>query len=899
MSIRPRIRRAFRLAIRRRDLTDAEIDEELRFHLEARVAQLMTRGLTPERAHAEARRRFGESWNDAVARIHDAGTLRERKLGMHEWLDAVLMDLQYAARTLGRQRGFAAVVVLTFVLGIGANATLFGVIDHLLLRPPAHVREPERLVKLRAGVADRGFDNQTFNYPAYKAIRDQARGFAGVVATAPVDMPVGRGEAAQRAKGLLVTGNYFSTLGVRPAIGRFFSPAEDTEPLGETVAVLSHGYWVQHFSSSPSAVGATIDLGDRTFTVIGVAPVDFSGLELDAPDIWIPMSAAGSMSPAGRSWATNGGGSWLQIYARLEPGIPAQQAADDAMSVAREAAPNAFFVGRDWRFVTKPVMQSRAASQGASPAVATVLGGMSIIVLLICCANVANLFLARGLRRRREIAVRLALGVSRRRLVAQLLTESVLLAALGGAAAILVAYWGGNVVRATLFAGVTLPGSTVDGRVFMFTVAVAVVTGLVTGLLPALQSSRPQLTSALKSGAREGGGQRSRARSALLIAQTALSVVLLVGAGVFVRSLAKLDDVRLGVDVDRVLIGSMDLRAIGLPQSAVDQTFDRALERVKAVPGVTHAAIGATVPFGQSWGTQLAIAGRDSVIHAFSMLNAVTPDYFGTLGARLLSGRDFRPSDGEGSSPVVIINEMLATRYWRGTSPVGRCIRIGADTAPCAEVIGVAENVRRQSIFEDSLGFVHVPLAQVRDRLTARQLVVRVSDGNAGPTVDAVRRAMQTAAPGLPFADVHLVAAEPVVRTEMRPFRLGASLFGVFGLLALVLAAVGIYGVISFNVAQRTQEMGVRVALGAQARDVAGLVVTDGVKLAAVGAALGTVIALFGARYVASMLYDVSARDPLVIAAVAVGMLLVAVIACLVPAWRAMRVDAVVALRAE
>jgi predicted permease len=897
--IRPRIRRAFRIALRRRHLTATDVDAELELHLELRIQQLVSQGFTRDEAIIEAQRRFGASWDQVIARLHAAGSLREEQLSMSERFEALTTDLRYAARTLVRQRGFSAVVIATFVLGIGANATMFGVVDRLLFRAPAHIRNPDQIVMLVAGFQDREPAQRSFNYPAYTAIRDRARGFEGVIATVIVDMSIGRGEEAQRAKGMLASGNYFSMLGVRPAIGRFFSPDEDRAPLGAPVAVVSYGFWTRHFSSDPGAIGRSLDLGQRPFTVIGVAPPHFTGLEFDTPDIWIPMSSAGSMQPFGAAWATNTQGSWLRIFARLKPSVPGQLAADDALRLTREVAPDAFFAGKEWRFGVAPLMKSRANEQGASASVTALLGGMTLIVLLICCANVANLMLARGLRRRREIAVRLALGVSRGRLVAQLLTESVVLALLGSAVALLVAYWGGHLMRSLLFADVTLTGSPVDGRVLAFTFTIAVLTGVVTGLIPAWQTSRPELTTSLKAGAREGGGRRSRLRAGLLIVQTALSLVLLVGAGLFVRSLTRLNAVRLGVDVDRVLIGTMDLRSTGRPQSVVDDVFARAAEKVRGVPGVTNVALGLTVPFGPSWGTGVLIPGRDSVIDASAMFNAVTPEYFTTLGARVLRGRDFKETDTESSTRVAVINEMLATRYWRGSSPLGECVRIGSDTVPCVTIVGVVENVRRQSIFEDSTGAIYVPLVQGSRRIGWRQLVARVNGSDPARSVDLVRRAMQTAAPGLPFADVHLVSDESTVRSELRPFRLGASMFGIFGGIALLLAAVGIYGVVSFSVAQRMQEMGIRIALGAQARDIAKLVMREGVGMTAIGAGLGAVIALLGARYVAAMLFEVPARDPIVLSVVATSLLVVAVVACLVPAWRAMRVDAVISLRSE
>jgi predicted permease len=543
-------------------------------------------------------------------------------------------------------------------------------------------------------------------------------------------------------------------------------------------------------------------------------------------------------------------------------------------------------------------MTARGEETGASATIATLLGAMSLIVLLIACANVANLLLARGIRRRREMAVRLALGVTRRRLIEQLLTESVLLAALGGVAAIVVAHWGGVLVRRLLLGDLALTSSVLDLRVLAFTAVVALLVGVLTGLIPALQASRAEVFSTISAGGNRGGARRTRAQSALLAVQAALSLVLLIGAGLFGRSLLAVNAQRMGVDVDRVFIGSMNLRSIGRPASEADAVFTRALERVQGAPGIASAAIAATVPFGPSFGRDVGVMGRDSVRHYTSMYNVVTPDYFRTLGASLLRGRDFADVDRESAPRVVIVNEMLARRAWGNENALGRCVRVGNDSLPCATVIGVVENVRRQSIFEDSTNFVYLPLAQARSWINARFIVARAA-GDPAIVAETVRHAMQTAAPQLPFADVRLVKNQPVVRHETLPFRLGAVMLGVFGALALLLAAVGVYGVISYDVGQRTREIGVRMALGARAADVASLVMRDGLRLVAIGGVIGTAIALAAGRLVTPLLYETSPRDPAVLAGVALLLLVVATLACLVPARRAMRVDINTAIREE
>ncbi len=892
-----RIKRLFRLDTGRRARSaEAETDAELRFHFEQRVAALLAAGRTRAEAEAEALARFGP-FEESRAQLVEAARHREETLDMADRLSAFRQDLGYVARQLRRSPAFTIAVLLTFALGVGANATMFGVIDRVLLRPPAFVRAPERVVAFVAG-RDNDFDQRTANYPVYRALRDNSSAFDGVTATAPVSVPLGRGESAQNVSGLLVTATYFRMLGVSPALGRFFGADEDQEPMGVPVVVLSHGFWQRQFGGVGSAIGSTLLLGDRQFTVIGVAPKGFTGVDLVAPDLWIPMSAAGALQPMGSSWATTSMATWLHLFARVRPGVPIERAANDAMRVAREAAPKAFFTGTGWEFRLVPIIRARASEQGASASVLTLLAVMSVIVLIIACANVANLLVARGLRRRREIAVRLALGVARSRLVAQLLTESVVLALAGGAVALLVASWGGGIVRRLLLEDTPIDASPVDLRVLLFTAAVALVVGTVTGLWPALAASRPNLAAALKQGT--GHGRRSRTRNVLLGTQAALCLVLLVGAGLFERSLARLGAMPLGVDIDRVLIASMNLRAAGRPRTEIDATFMRALERVRATPGISAAAVGATVPFGPSYGTALAIPGADSMVHPSSMLNVVTEDYFRTLGSRMLVGREFEARDAEGAPRVAIVSAMLAARVWGKASPIGKCVHVGADTAPCAEVVGVVENVRRQSIFEDSTNFVYLPLAQARTAISSRLLVIRPAPGgNARRFVTLVRAAIQTSAPQLPYADVRLIADGPIVQRELRPTRLGAALFGAFGLLALALATVGVYGVVSYDVAQRTREVGIRLALGARESDVARLVVWDGVRVVGVGAAVGAAVALMGGRFVAPLLFEVSPRDPVVLGGIAISLLAVATIACIVPALRAIRVDAVVALRAD
>jgi predicted permease len=473
-------------------------------------------------------------------------------------------------------------------------------------------------------------------------------------------------------------------------------------------------------------------------------------------------------------------------------------------------------------------------------------------------------------------------------------------------AAVLVSYWGGDLMRAFLFADVVWADAPVDGRIVAFTAAVTLLTGLATGLVPALQASRPDLVSSLKQGAREGGargaslGQFST-RLALLVVQSGLCVVLLVGTGLFVRSLRNVSALHLGLDADRVLVARMNLGSVGYKPPDAQALFRRMTERVRALPGVAAAGLGTTLPFGSSWAVELHVPGLDSLPRLKDggpYINGVTPGFLETLGTRILRGRTITEADDRaGAARVVIVNETMARLYWPGQDALGKCMRIGSDSAPCSTVIGVAENARRQRIVEDATVQYYVPLSQVENWMTSLVLLARPRGDDPAAIMAAVQREMQTAAPNLPYADV--MPLRSLLAGQMRPWRLGSAMFGVFGLLALVLAAVGLYSVVAYSVGQRTREIGVRVALGAQRGDVLRLVVGQGLRVTMVGIALGILASLALGPLAASLLFDVKPTDPPTFVAVAATLFIVATLASYLPARRATRVDPATALRAE
>jgi len=887
--------RAWRRRLRalfHRQASDGRMSAELAFHLDMETEKNIRAGMDPAAARRAAVLSFG-----GVDRVSEE--VRDvRNIG---WLEDVTHDLRHAGRALRRSPGFALTAVITFALGIGANATMFGVIDHLLFRAPAHVVQPDRVVMLSMrGTNSTGLGQPTFNWPVYRILQRSVRSFDDVALAGygAIDVPIGTGADAQSASGLLVTASYFTVLGVRPTLGRFIAPSEAGEPTGLPVVVISYGFWTRHFGNARNVIGTTIDIASQRYTVIGVAPKGFTGTELGEVDMWLPFTAALRLDAMPRQWATMTGSTYARVFARLRPDVTPARAADEVGRVLTSELPKEWYVnGR--RALLTSLVQSRSAQQGGTAQVAAVLAAMSVTVLLIACANVANLLLARALGRRREIAVRLALGVSRSRLARMLLTESVLLALFGGAAALVVAGWGGGLIRGLLFGDITWVSATLDARLLVFTGFVAISTGLVAGLIPAVQASRPNVSGALKAGVREGGGQRTLTRNALLVVQAALSVVLLVGAGLFVRSLMALNATRMGVDPDRVLTASMKLQAVGRTAAESDEIYAQALARVRTLPGIAYAAAATTTPFGASWSTSLRVPGRDSLPEAEGpFYNAVGPGYFATLGTRLIDGREFTDADTRTSARVIVINATMARLLWPGRRAIGECIQVAIDSLPCATVVGVVEDVRRQNVFEGSLFFVHVPLTQDALSLHTRHILARPS-GDARTMIESVRRTIQTAAPGLPFAKVQRIGDMADLVTQLRPWRLAAALFAAFGLLALVLAAVGLYGVVSYSVAQRIREMGVRVALGARRRDIAQLVVLHGAGVTAIGVALGVGVALVSSRFATPLLYHVSPRDPFVFGAVVVTLFLVSVAASAAPAWRATRVDPIEALRSE
>ena len=824
-------------------------------------------------------------------------------------LDAITQDVRYAARGLRAKPGFTAAVVLTLALGIGANAAIFSIVDRLLFRPPPMLARPDLTHRVYLTSMFRGKENRRsyIQYARYVDFTKWTRSFAHIAQIRSSKLAVGTGDEAREMNVGITSASFFSFFDAPPVLGRYFSAAEDTPPNGTAVAVLGYGFWQTRYGGRTDVLGQKLQIGPLLYTIIGVAPRGFVGLWPSQPPVaFVPITAfAGSSGVrlGKENWWTTYHWTFSETIAQRKPGVSIATANADLSNAYRQSydAELAASPRQTPAAIAKPhasvesILSERGPNKTTLAKVATLITGMALIVLLIACANVANLLLARALRRRREIAVRLALGVGRARLLSQLMTESVLLAVIGGIAGVIVGQLGGGLLR-TLFLPEGAETSVIgDARTLMIAGLGVLIAGVLTGLAPALQAGRVELTNDLKAGAREGTYHRSRLRVGLLVFQGSLSVVLLVGAGLFVRSLRNVKAVRLGYDVDPVLIVNLNMRGVKLDSAREVALRQQLLETAQNMPGVEHAALNVTIPFWSTWSMDLRIAGIDSVSKLGEFdLNAVSPDYFATLGTRVIRGRGIQSGDVANAPGAMVVSEAMARVLWPGKDAIGQCVRINADTVPCTYVVGIAENIKSGTLTDEPSYFYYLSAAQFNPNRTG--LFVRTR-GEASRQADAIRRQLQRLMPSPAYITV--TPFTEVIGQQTRSWKLGATMFVVFGLLALTLAAVGLYSVIAYNVVQRTHEMGVRIALGAQLKDVVRIVVGQGLRHGVAGILIGGVIAVGAARWVKPLLFDESPRDPVVYAIVTVVLLGVALTASWIPARRAARVDPNIALRSE
>jgi putative ABC transport system permease protein len=895
----PGIRRVFRLD--RGDVTRG-VDEELRFHFEMKVDDLVRRGLSPHDARVEAERQFGDvSATRRQLTVIDRSREQQRRRG--EWLGNIGHDLRFAARGVRLRPWFAAAVVITLGLGIGANVTMFGVVDRLLFRPPAYLVRPSevnRVYLLRTfSGAERA--QRAMAYPRYQDLTSWTSTLARTAAVFDNPLAVGTGELVQEMPVEEVSGSFWSLFTMRPVLGRFFTPDEDRAPTGTAVAVLGYGYWQAAFAGATDVIGRTLQIGSKSYTIIGVAPRGFMGVATEAPAAFLPITAA-AVELGGYQYNRGYGLNWMSMVVRRKPGVSAEQASRDLSNAylrsyavqrtLQRSAPPAE-IARP-RAVAAPLLAERGPNQGSDSKVATWLIAVAAIVLVIACANVGNLLLARALSRRREIAVRLALGVSRSRLVGQLLSESLLLATIGGVFGLAVAHWGGAIIRRSLLPDAAEVSTWTDIRLLSFTLLAVVFAGAIAGIVPAIQTTRADIITALKAGGRTGGHSRSRVRNSLLVVQTSLSLVLLVGAGLFVRSLHRAHEIHLGYDADRVLWASVQLRGTKLSDAEGQQLKWRMLTAVRALPEVESASRIVSVPFELDVEDDLYINGIDSAGRLGSFQQqSVSGDYFRTMGTAIIRGGPITDAHSADSSRVMVVSQSMAHVLWPHADPIGQCVRVSADTVPCTSVIGVAEDIKTNSLDRDPGLIYYLPVGRAG---SDGGVFVRTR-GTATPRAETIRRTLQRAMPGVAYVTVKPFA--DIILRETRSWQLGATMFTVFGGLALLVAAVGLYSVVAYGVAQRRHELGIRMALGAHAGDVVRLVLSEVLRTAIIAVVIGAAVALIAGRRIQPLLFDVSPRDPLTFFGCAAVILATATVASVIPALRAGRTDPNVALRAE
>jgi putative ABC transport system permease protein len=876
---------------------DADLMEELALHREVIERDLIARGMSPRDASAQARRTMG---NETL--------MREEARAVWFWpsLEALRQDATYTLRDLRRNPVFTVGVILTLALGIGANAAMFSLVDRLLLRPPALMVDPATVHRVYLYRMVRGVENETGGI--YARYRDVAKWSTTSSQTAGVSLKtlaVGVGQETQLRNVAIVSAGFFGFFDAPPVIGRYYTASEDAPPTPAPVAVLSQRLWETQFGSRPDVLGSTLQIDAVAYTIIGVAPDGFVGLwPYQPPAAFVPV-ATYAASRRRSDWVTSYGTAFgLGIIVRRRPDVSVHAASADLTNALRRSYqtqnagnPNAtpLALVRP-RAVAASILTDRGPQPSSVTRAARWLSGVTLIVLLIACANVANLLLARTIRRRREIAVRIALGVSGARLFGQLLTEGIVLAFLGGVAGLVIAMWGASALRALFLPGTERASLMTDPRTLLFVGAVALGVGVLTGLAPLTQVGRTDLTADLKSGAR-GTHPRRGLRTALVLLQCALSVILLVGAGLFVQSLRNVRDVRLGFDADSVLVVSLNMRDVRLDSAATVALRLRLLESVKDVPGVASATLQQSIPFAGMSSWPIFVTGIDSTRRLGQFhFNTVSADYFKTMGTRIVRGRAISETDIDGAPRVAVVGESMAAVLWPGQDAIGRCFKVGlTDSVPCRTVVGIAQNIHSESIdAESKLYFYYMPAAQWQQQDGG--LFVRAR-GDAPRLVEPVRRRLQGDMPGTSFVTIRPLG--DIVNAKLRPWILGATVFTGFGALALLLAAVGLYSVIAYNVTQRSREIGVRLALGASRTAIVRLVVLEGVGFALAGIVIGGIVASLTGRWIGPMLFRQSPRDLTIFGLVGVVLVGVAVVASCIPALRAARVDPTTALQAD
>jgi predicted permease len=867
---------------------DHEFDAEIQSHIHLLTERYLRQGMSRDEAATAARRQFG-----------NLPLLKERQRAQRSFLSPAEWwgDVRFGLRMMGKKRGSNAAVVLALALGIGMNAAVFTFVNALLLRPPAGVSATGSLLEIwmhnRLATGVQGYF--PFTYPDYAYFRDHARSLEGVLAFDGDGHPAiwNRAGAGQVVQGQLVSGNYFSLLGVNAELGRTISPGDDQLGSPRLAVVLSHSFWQHQLEADPGVVGRTLMLNGAAFSVVGVAPPGFTGLVVATePDFWAPIATQEQFThDKGRIYDRNG--YWLIVAGRLGPGADQVKAQAEIHVLAHQLELDYPDSNKNMDAVVYPATLVPGPYRGYVRAFTGMLLAVFALVLMIACANAASLLLARATGRAREMAIRSALGAGRARLIRQMLIESLLLSSIAGLAGVALAWWMSRLLLGLKPASLPITLDVpMDWRVVLFTVMVSLATGLIFGLIPALRSSRVDAAPLLKEETQTAGLRKSKLRSLLLIGEIATCVVLLTGATLCVRSLMHANSIDPGFDTQHIAVATLDPGSLGYSPEKVTDFYHALMDRVLALPGVTGASYANHLPLGTS--REQTSAGRHlghDPDHANVDVFRVDPGYFSTMGITLIRGRDFTQRESDSAQPdVVIVNEVLARTLWPGQDPIGKRVALG-DEKTTSEVIGLVKAGKYRTLGEG-------PVAAVfRGTLPSeRTLVIRTS-GDPRALLEGTRRAVQTVDPTM--AATGLQTIEEYMALPFFPARATGLLLGASGVLAAVLTAIGLFGVIAYVVSQRTHEIGVRMALGARDTDVLKLVMRQGLLVTLIGLSIGLAGAIAGARLLAPLLYGIGANDPATLAGVALGVMVVAMLACYIPARRAMQVDPAVALRYE
>ncbi len=880
----------------RSDDVSRDIDRELEFHIAERADELIASGMSPENARREGRRRFGHVAEHAE---------RTRHRELFGWLDTIAGDLRYTTRSLRKAPAFAAAAILSIALGIGANTAIFSIVDAVMLKslPVSHPEELMMVVRNH---------NDIFTNPLWEAIRDRQDMFDGVFAFASRRFNLAAGGEARRVEGSYVSGEYFSTLGVRAESGRLLAKTDDYRGC-PGIVVLSDAFWRSEYAASPEAIGRTLSLSSHPFTIVGVADSRFFGMSVGAhPQIFAPLCSEAVVQ--GAATELDRRSSWyLQIVGRPKENVTPEQIrarfATLAPAIVDATLPPNWPVEATAQY-KRSAFTVAPAAKGFSDLRSTYKKALYVLmiivglVLAVACANVGNLLLARAATRRREMAVRLALGAGRARLTRQLVTESLLLSTLGAGLGSAFAFWGSRLLVGLLSrrGDVVSLDLALDGRVLAFTIGVATLTGLIFGLVPAWSAGRVDPQTAMRAHGRglTDGPSRFRVAKALVVAQIALSLVLLTGAGLLIGSWRNLSTLNPGFRREGVLLVAADVLDTRVPDDERLALFGQMLDRVRAIPGVTSASVSRLTPIGSmSWNEVLQTDGfaPKSEDDALSWMNAVSGGYFTTMGIPLRAGRDFDDRDGAGSARVAIVSQAMAQKFFGAAPAIGRRFRIqdGKTWSDPIEVVGVVGDTKYNTLRDTAPPIVFVPDHQRDANVSTREFEI-VANGSISSVATSVTAALVDVNPKVSLS---LTTIERQIDDSTTLARAIAMLSGFFGALALVLAAIGLYGVMSYTVARRRSEIGVRIALGAERGRVIRMVLREVAAIVIVGAIVGLALSATATRLVTSFLYDIKANDPATLATSAVVLVAVGLGAAWSPASRAARVDPVAALRED